>query len=322
MTRAYILRRFVFMLVVILFAMVVNFALPRLVPGDFIDLMYSDIRITPETREQLIKQFGLDKSIWTQFWLYLSNTLRGEWGRSLLYYPTPVSRLIWQRLPYTLSLLWIATLITVSIGYALGVIAGWRAGSKTDSWIQGVSLALLATPTFWIGMVLLYLFAYLVKWFPLSGARTAAYHAPNFFAWIFDWARHAFLPIVSMAVHFGASQLMMRNTLVSTLREQYIVTAKAKGLSDNAVKYRHAARNALLPMVTGIMLRFSMIIAGSVLIETVFSYPGMGLLMFRAVSSLDFQVIQACFFMLSVISVTTILLIDLLYLRLDPRIRF
>jgi len=302
--------------------MTVNFALPRLVPGDVIDVMYSDLRISPEMRATLLRRFGLDKPVLTQYWLYIVNTLSGEWGRSVMHYPARVSTLIWQRLPYTLALLWLSTIITASIGYLLGVIAGWRAGSKTDSTIQGASLAMLAAPVFWIGMILLYIFGYLLDWFPLHGARTPAYHPSNVFAWIYDWLKHAFLPILSMAVHFGASQLIMRNTLVSTLREHYITTAKAKGLSDWTVKYKHAARNALLPVVTGIMMRFSMVIAGSVLIETVFSYPGMGRLMFDAVQNLDYQLIQGCFFMLSVVVIITIFVIDLVYLVLDPRIRY
>jgi peptide/nickel transport system permease protein len=300
----------------------VNFALPRLVPGDIFDVLYGDERITPETREMLMARFGLNKPVITQYWLYITNTLRGEWGRSVMFFPTPVSKLIWQRLPYTLALLWIATLITAGVGYLLGVIAGWRAGSKTDSTIQGFSLALLAAPVFWLGMILLFIFGYRLDWFPLSGAKTAAYHASNWFAWLFDWGKHAFLPILSMALHFGTSQLIMRNTLVSTLREHYILTAKAKGLSDRTVMYKHAARNALLPVVTGIMMRFSMVIAGSVLIETVFSYPGMGRLMFQAVQNLDYQMIQGCFFMLSVVAIATVFIIDLVYLFLDPRIRY
>jgi len=310
------------MLVVILFAITVNFALPRLVPGDVIDVLYGDQRVDPEMRQVLMHRFGLDRPVYVQYGIYLKNTFTGEWGRSILHYPVHVSALITKALPYSLALLWCSTLITVTIGYLLGVIAGWRAGSKTDSTIQGLSLGLLATPTFWIGMVFLFIFAFTLGWFPLGGARTPAYHTSNFFGTAWDWIRHAFLPVLSMAVHFGSSQLIMRNTLVTTLREPYIVTAEAKGISENAVKYRHAARNSLLPVITGVMMRFSMVIAGSVLIERVFSYPGMGRLMFDAVQNLDYPLIQGCFFMLSTVSIITIFLIDMVYLRLDPRIRF
>ena len=322
MTTRYLLRRLSFMFFVILFAMTVNFTLPRLLPGDIIDLMLGDVRIDPETRGVMMRRFGLDQPVWTQFWLYIRNTLTGEFGTSFANFPSSVLTLIKRALPWTLALLWCSTLVTVPLAYILGTLAGWRAGSKRDSTIQGVSLALLATPTFWIAMLFLFVFGFTARWFPLSGALTAGYQHVNAFDWLADWLHHAFLPILSLAVHFGASQLIMRNTMVTTLRSQYVLTAQAKGLSDNAVKFRHASRNALLPMITGVVLRFTMVIAGSIYIETVFSYPGMGRLMFGAISTNDYPVIQGCFFILSLVSVCTVFLIDLVYLRLDPRIRF
>jgi len=291
-------------------------------PGGVIEAYLSEEVMTKQAQANILEKFGLDKPVWTQYWIYVKNTFSGEYGTSFFYYPRSVMSLIGNALPYSLALLWIAMLVRQPISIALGIIAGWRPGSKRDSGIQAVSLSLMAMPTFWVGMCLLYLFAYILDWFPLRGALTAAYHHPDVFSFLGDWIKHAILPIITLTHMFGAGQLIMRNTMVTTLREQYIVTAEAKGVSENTVKFKHAARNALLPVITGMVMRFSMTLAGSVYIETVFSYPGIGRLMFSAVQNVDFPVIGACFFFYAVITLISIILIDMIYTRLDPRIRF
>jgi peptide/nickel transport system permease protein len=322
MTLRWFIRRMGLMLVVLFFAVCVNFALPRLMPGGVMETYLQEGVMTPEMQEAILRKFGLDKPVMTQFWIYLKNTFTGEYGISFFYYPRSVGSLIWAYLPYSMALLWISMILRQPIAIMLGIIAGWRPGSKVDSFIQGSSLALMAMPTFWIGMCFLYIFAYILGWFPLGGALTAAYDHPNALSFVGDWIKHAFLPILTMSHMFGAGQLIMRNTMITTLREQYIVTAEAKGISENRVKYRHAARNALLPVITGMIIRFSMTLAGSVYIETVFSYPGIGRLMFSAVQNGDYPVIQACFFFYALITLASIIIIDVVYTRLDPRIRF
>ncbi len=322
MSKKWLLRRLGFMLIVFLAALVINFAIPRLMPAGAVDLYTKGAKLSPAAQESIIRKFGLDKSVWEQFWLYVANIFRGEFGLSFFYYPTPVSTLVFRALPWTLFLLISAELLSVPIGYFLGVIAGWKAGSKTDSTIQGFSLFLLSTPLFWIGMILLFVFGYQLGWFPLSGAYTIAASYPNVFVRLYDYVRHAVLPVLSLVTIFGVEQLVMRNTMVTTIREQYVLIAKAKGQTPTKVKFNHAARNALLPLVTSVGLRFATLVGGSVFVEKVFSYPGIGQLIFNAVLNVDYPVLQAAFLIYSITTIAVVFLLDIVYVYLDPRIRY
>jgi len=311
---------------VVFYAMLINFIIPRLMPGGAMSaytLQWEKLGAMDQAGVELMtERFGLDKPVLTQFGLYLKNSIQGDFGLSLYEYPTPVMTKIMRALPWTLGLMSVAMVITITIAYFLGVMSGWRAGSKRDSTIQGISVALMSSPSFWLSMGILYLFAYALGWFPLGGKITEPYDHANWLVWVGDWLRYAALPILTLALHFGFSQLIMRNTMVTTLREQYVLTAEAKGLSDNAVKFKHAARNALLPLVTQFMMRVATITGGMVFIEVVFSYPGMGYVMWTAVQWNDFPVVQGCFLMFAVVAVVMVFILDLVLLRLDPRIRF
>ncbi|MFC1950823.1 ABC transporter permease [Chloroflexota bacterium] len=322
MTAKWLIRRIGFVLLVLFFAVCMNFVLPRLIPGSIVDYYIADGTMDQQSIAILEAKFGLDKPTLTQFGIYLKNTFTGEFGLSFSYYPVPVMTKIKEALPYSLSILCLAMLLREPMAIILGTVAGWRPGSKRDSIVQAVSLMLMAMPTFWVGMCLLYIFAYKLGWFPLSGAFTAAEHHPHIFAWLWDWIRHAFLPLLTLMHLFGAGQLVMRNTMVTTLKEHYLTTAEAKGLGENMVKYKHAARNALLPVITGMVMQFTLTLTGSIYIETVFSYPGIGKLMFNAVQTSDYPLIQGCFFFYAVITLASIVLIDIIYTRLDPRIRY
>lgn len=286
------------------------------------DLYTKGAKLPPAAQETIIRKFGLDKPVIEQFWLYVVNVFHGEFGLSFFFYPTSVSTLVFRALPWTLFLLIGAQICTVPLGYFLGVTAGWKAGSKTDSTIQGISLFLLSTPLFWVGMILLFVFGYQLGWFPLSGAYTIAAKYPNIFAQLFDYIHHAVLPILSLVTAFGIEQLIMRNTMVTTIREQYVLIAKAKGQSPTKVKFNHAARNAMLPVVTAVGLRFANTIGGSVFVETVFSYPGIGKLIFNSVLNVDYPVLQAAFLIYSITTIIVVFLLDVLYVYLDPRIRY
>ncbi|MBT3363615.1 MAG: ABC transporter permease [Chloroflexi bacterium] len=315
----WLIRRLGFMLMVLAVAVILNFLIPRLMPGSA-KQAYAG-KLPEAVQVKIIARFGLDKSIWEQFVLYIQNTLKGDLGMSFSNHPNSVTYMIGNALPWTLFLLLTATIITVPLGYVFGVIAGWRAGSKTDTGIQIGSLSLLATPLFWIAMVLLYVFSAQLGWFPLRGAETA-YSGYTGLKWVGDVLWHAVLPVLALMTLFGAYEMIMRNTMVTTLRENYIITAEAKGASENRVKYKHAARNALLPLITSVGIRFATIVGGSVFVENIFSYPGIGSLIFDAVISYDFPLLQGAFLIFSIVTVVVVFLLDLVYLRLDPRIRY
>jgi len=291
-------------------------------PGDITDIYMSkswDLKTTTGLKER----FGLDKPLITQFWLYLKNTFTGNLGISLAQYPKNVSSLIADALPRSLALLLPALMTNVLIGYLLGVKAGWKAGSKSDSAITGISLYIWAAPMFWVAMIILYIFAFLLGWFPLSGYYTIGASYANIFEKIGDYIYHAFLPFITLVIcRFGASVLVMRNTLTITLKEGYVTSAHAKGLSEGRVKHRHAARNALLPLVTSTALGVAVAVSGSVFIETIFSYPGIGRLLFSSVVNRDYTVLQGCFLIFTVMIILMVTLLDFIYTRLDPRVRY
>jgi peptide/nickel transport system permease protein len=304
-------------------ALVINFAIPRLMPGNPVDLLSGGVKFTQEARQAIIERFGLDAPIWEQFWRYLVNALQGDFGVSFFYYPQPVTEVMLEALPWSLLVLLTSLIFQVMIGYYLGVLAAWKAGSKTDSVLQTISLFIFSTPLFWVAMVLLYVFGYQLSWFPLSGAYTIGAFYESFFDQVLDIMQHAALPVISLTIaQYASYQLILRNNMVSVLKEQYILTAEAKGLSKRRIKHAHAARNALLPMITFLSLSFAISLGGSVFIETVFSYPGIGKLIYDSVISRDYPLLQGCFFLFSVVVIIANLVVDIAYKYLDPRITY
>jgi peptide/nickel transport system permease protein len=310
--------------VLVLFAaMIINFAIPRAMPGDPVDSFTSGVKLTAEARQAIVERFGLDKPLWEQFARYFVNTLKGDFGVSFYYFPKPVLNIMMQALPWTLLVIVSAMILQVLIGYFLGVTAAWRVGTRFDSIAQTVSITFFSSPIFWVAMVFLYVFGFQLEWFPLGGNYTAGESYPNTFAFLLDVMKHAALPIATLTFsRFAVYQVIMRNTMVGVLREQYIVTAEAKGMGQFRVKHRHAARNAMLPMITFAGVSLTIQIGGSVFIETVFSYPGIGKLIFDSVISRDYPMLQGCFFLFSLLVILGTIVVDFLYLFLDPRIKY
>lgn len=309
------------MLIVFIAALIINFAIPRLMPGDITDV-YLTTAFDSQTSETLMRRFGLDKPQIVQFGLYIRNVFTGDFGVSLYRYPKTVSSMLGEAIPKSIALILPAQIIYVLIGYFLGVKAGWKAGSKTDSLITGLSMLIWAAPMFWVAMIILYVFSYWLGWFPLGGYITIGAHYTDIFQKIGDLIYHAFLPMMTLILcRFGSSQMVMRNTITITLKENYITTAKAKGLSESRVKHRHAARNALLPLVTTTTFGVALSISGSVFIEKIFSYPGVGRMTFDAVVRGDYPVIQGCFLIFTIMIIVVVVLLDFIYARLDPRVR-
>jgi peptide/nickel transport system permease protein len=316
----WLLRRIGVAFVVLLVALFLNFMIPRLMPGDPID--YLAAQLTPEQITEVLREMGLMEPMHTQFGKYIVNAFKGYFGYSFSN-NLPVMSLVLPAMKWSLVLIVPAMLIQVAIAYFLGVAAGWKAGGKLDSITQGVALAIWSTPMFWMAMMAFYIFSYVLGWFPLGHAYTTATVFPNVFVKGLDIIYHMILPVGCIVVNqFGGYQLIMRNTMVTTIRENYVVTAEAKGLSENTVKYKHAARNAMLPMLTSVALRFSLAVAGSIFTEIIFSYPGVGRLLYQAVQSHDYPIMGGAFFILSISVIVAGVLVDILYSRLDPRIRF
>ncbi len=322
MSFRWIFRRGISAVIVLFFALVINFIIPRLMPGNPVDIFSGGVKLTEASRNAIIERFGLDLPVVAQFKNYLVQSLKGDFGLSFFYYPQKVTDVIFDALPWTLLVILTSLILQVGIGYFLGAISAWRAGSRTDSFLQTISLFIFSTPLFWVAMVLLYLFGYKTGWFPLSGAYTIGADYETFAEQILDISKHAFLPVISLTIaQYASYQLILRNSMVSVLKEQYILTAQAKGLSTQRIKYVHAARNALLPMVTFLALSFAMSMGGSVFVETVFSYPGIGKLILDSVISRDYPLLQGCFFMFSLVVIIANVIVDLVYQFLDPRIQ-
>ncbi|HJO38193.1 MAG: ABC transporter permease [Vicinamibacterales bacterium] len=322
MSGRWLIRRLSTNAVVLFAALVVNFALPRLMPGSPVDRFAGGAKMSAEARDALIERFGLNAPLWDQFWRYLAGTLQADLGQSFAYFPQPVSELLLRALPWTLLLLVTSLVLQVGIGYLLGATSGWHAGSRLDAGLQTLSLIFFSTPLFWVAMVLLYVFGFQLGWLPLSGAFTIGLDA-GLAVRVGDVARHAILPIASLTIaQYASYQIILRNNMVGVLQEQYMLMAEAKGLSDRTLKHTHAARNALLPVVTFLGVSLAMSLTGSVFVESVFSYPGLGKLMYDSVLSRDYPMLQGCFLMFSLVVVAANLLVDIAYWFLDPRITY
>jgi len=282
---------------------------------------------SPAAVHALKQRFGLDQPVWVQFTLYLTNLFQWppNFGVSYLFYPTPVFDVIMQYLWWTLFLVGVATIITAIMGILVGVLAGSRPGSKMDTISVSVSMVLWTMPFFWLGIILLWIFAISLHWFPVSGAASGGITASNPLEIhdLGDVLWHAFLPMITLIIaSYAGYSLIMRNTMVGELSQDYILLARAKGLRKNAILFGHAARNAMLPMITLIGLNLGYVVSGAILVEIVFAYPGVGFLTYRAVLAHDFPLLQGLFFIVSVTVVAANYIADLAYAFLDPRIKY
>jgi len=282
---------------------------------------------SPSALEALKARFGLDKPVWVQFTLYLQNLFSWppNFGLSYLFYPTPVFTVIMEYLPWTLFLVGVSTIITAIIGILIGVVTGSRPGSKLDTSVISVSMILWTMPFFWLGIILLWIFGLSFHMFPIAGAASRGFSMQNplSISDIPDVLWHAFLPMMTLVIAaYAGYSLIMRNTMENELSQDYILMARAKGLSERAILLGHAARNAMLPMITLIGLNVGYVVSGALLVEIVFAYPGVGYLTYRAVLAHDFPLLQGLFFIVSVAVVAANYLADLTYALFDPRIKY
>lgn len=324
----YVLRRTFYALITLFAVVCINFAIPRVMPGNPITYFANPHIITsPIAMEALKQRFGLDKPVWVQFTLYLQNLFSWppNFGVSYLFYPTPVFTVVMQYLPWTLFLVGVSTVITAIIGILVGIVTGSRPGSKVDTSVISVSMILWTMPFFWLGIILLWIFGLTFHMFPIAGAASRGFSAQNplGLADLLDVLWHAFLPMMTLIIAaYAGYSLIMRNTMVNELSQDYILMVRAKGLSERAILFGHAARNAMLPMITLIGLNLGYVVSGALLVEIVFAYPGVGYLTYRAVLAHDFPLLQGLFFMVSLAVVAANYLADLAYALFDPRIKY
>ncbi len=320
----YLLYRILLLLLTAWVALTVNFALPYLMPGDPASVMVAKFqgRLEPQAIKALSIAFGVgvNESIFQQYLHYWGRILRGDFGTSLAYYPTPVSRVLGQAIPWTLGLCGTATILAFIFGSGLGIVSAWRRGSRLGDGLVPLALFLKSMPQFWFGLLTLYVFGFILGWFPLSGgyAITSAPGAARVLSILY----HSFLPGMTMLITaLGGWVMTMRNNMISILAEDYITFAHAKGLSTRQIIYHYAARNAILPSFTGFAMALGFVVSGAILIERVFSYPGVGYMLYQAVISLDYPLMQASFLFITLAVLLANFFADLTYVFLDPRVR-
>lgn len=307
---------------VLLAALTLNFFLPRLMPGNPLRFLAGeDIgMLGPERVAEVRARYGLDRSLFEQYLTYLESMLTGDWGYSYQM-GKPVIDAILERLPWTLLLVGSALLIASIIGIVVGAIAAWNRGKAADTASLTLTVVVDSLPTFWLGMLMIAVFAVEMRWFPIYGARTPWGPTSGLGYWL-DVGRHLVLPATTLVLAtLSGTFLVMRYAMLDVLGEDYVRTARSKGLSERRVLLKHALRNALLPVSTVVFLNMGYLIGGSTVIETVFSYPGIGTLLYQAVLNRDYPVLQGAFLMLTVSVILASVIADAVYPLLDPRVR-
>jgi len=315
----YVARRLAQAVPLVLVIILINFFLIHAAPGDPVDILLGSMDATPEFVERTRREFGLDRPLWVQFWAYLAKVLSLDLGFSLRF-QEPVLALILDRMPATLLLMGTALTLASALGILLGTIAARRPYSLTDQAATIVALAGYSMPVFWLGQIMLILFALHLAWFPTQGMYSL--RAPSEgLGRALDIGRHLVLPVLTYSVyHLALVYRLTRVKMQETLALDFITTARAKGVPEGRVVYVHALRNAVLPVVTVIGLNFGFMLAGSVLTETVFAWPGMGRLLFDAIAARDYPVLMGLFTVLSVMVIAANVVTDLIYAVIDPRV--
>ena len=304
-----------------------NFFLPRVMPGDPLSFLTGNptmdmpIVLDEEMRAELLAYYGFDKPLLQQFTDYMLNLLHGNLGWSI-YLNAPVSDVLIGALKWTFLLVGTATTIYIVLGIVLGAISAWNRGRKMDVGLLTFVLSVSSFPSFFLGLLFIILLGLNFSLFPVSGAQTpfTEYSTPLEAA--LDILRHLFLPAMTLVIaHIGGTYLLMRNSMLNVIGEDYIQTARAKGLSERYIMYKHAMKNALLPIITSIALRAGFMISGTIFVETVFAYPGVGRLLYDAVTYRDYPLLQGAFLIITLVIIAANFIADMMYAHLDPRVK-
>jgi len=319
--REFLAKRIIQSFLMIFIVITLNFYLFRIMPGDPVDIMFNPV-IGSEAKAIMMREMGLDKPLSTQYIIYIKNLLQGKLGYSFLEH-----KLVWdailERLPSTILLMLSSNIIAILLGIVLGVLAAWKRGTKVDISSIIVSLTLYSMPMFWLGGLMIILFSVRLRMFPIFGMVTPGASYANIWEYLTDVGSHLFLPMMSFGIGtFGGLFLIMRNTMIDAFTEDYTLTAKAIGLDNRTIIFKNVMRNAMLPVITIISLRLGFMVGGAILTETVFSWPGIGLLTYRAVMAHDYQMLQGVFLVITVLVVLANLMADIIYGYADPRVRY
>jgi peptide/nickel transport system permease protein len=324
-TRGYVLRKVVQALLTLVAVVVFNFFLFRILPADPVALLTrgAGAQLSPEEQAELRADYGLDQPLFPgQFLDFMGDTLRLDFGDSLILRPNEsVVAVFVEAMWPTILLVGLSTVFSTIIGVVLGIYSGWRRGGKLDVSSMGVSLVLYSMPEFWLGMLLILLFSTTLGWFPASGHESVGSDLTGLDR-LADVLNHLFLPLLTLTLaYIGEFYLVMRSSLLDVLGEDYIQTARAKGVREKFVLRRHAVRNALLPTITLIALSFGFVLGGAITVEYVFGYQGLGLLTYNALSARDYPLLQGVFLFASAAVIVMNLVADLVYGYFDPRVR-
>lgn len=321
----YLARRIGMYLVAFWAVLTLNFLLPRLIPGDPLSRMFSQAQgqLTPEQIQNLRYLFALDdRSLPEQYVTYIGNVLTGNMGISISRFPTPVFEVIAGQLPWTLLLGGTALVIAVIVGNLLGIAAAWRRGGFLDSVFPPIMIFVGSFPYFWLAMGAVYFFGIVLGWAPLGQATTPGMSPSFTWSFIADVLGHLILPATTIVlVSIGGWMLGMRNTMIATVADDFVLSARARGLRNNTIMLKYAARNAMLPSVTAIGMSLGFVMGGALLTEVVFAYPGVGYQLLTSVQTLDYPLMQGIFLTITAAVLLANFLVDLLYVRLDPRVR-
>lgn len=321
----YLLRKVIFYGVALWAALTLNFVLPRLMPGNPAEILLARFkgRVNPAAIHAFMIAFGLNEhqTLLQQYGAYFGQLVHGNLGISITYYPEPVSQVLAQALPWTLLLIGAATIVSFILGTWAGIMAAWHRGGRFDSIAPGVFTLTSSFPYFWFALVALYFLAYRAGWFPLGEAYSSTRASFALSNWP-DLLYHTALPAITIVVtSIGGWLLSMRNNMITTMGQDYILMARAKGLPRSRIIYHYAARNAILPNMTGFALSIGFIVSGALLTEIVFSYPGLGYTLLQAVQNEDYPLLQGTLLLIAVAVLLANFFVDLLYVRLDPRVR-
>src|SRR5579863_4860421 len=324
----HLLRRVGFYLVALWAAVTFNFIIPRLMPGDPAEAYIAKLQTQQVTREQInaIRElFGVNPSIplWRQYLDYLNSLLHGNLGIATSQFPSPVIDILRQSLPWTIGLVGAAVILSFLIGTLVGMIIAWKRGSWYDTMVPPLLTFLSAVPYFWMALALVYIFGVGLNWFPTDSGYDVFSVTPGWSSdFILSVAQHAILPVITLVIGSLAGWVLtMRNTMITTLSEDYVLMAQAKGLSERRVMFNYAARNAILPSITSFSISLGLVVSGSLLTEIVFNYPGIGFALYKGVQADDYALVEGCFLVIALAVLIANFLSDLVYTFLDPRVR-
>jgi peptide/nickel transport system permease protein len=323
----FVLRRTGFFLLTLWVALTLNFLLPRLMPGDPALAVISRFKggVTPQALKALDAEFGLNshQSLLSQYGQYLGDVATGKWGVSLTTEPgNSVARMVLDALPWTLGLVGITTILAFILGTFIGIIGAWRRGGRLDSILPPIFVIMTVIPYFWLGLLLILFFGIKLNWLPYIESYDFTLTPAFDWTFISNVLEHAVLPGLTLLITtIGTWILTMRNTMITTLAEDYVRMARAKGLPGWRIMMDYAARNAILPNLTGFAMSLGFVVGGAILIEEVFNYQGLGYMLLQAVNNEDYPLMQALFLLITVAVLVAILLSDIATAILDPRTR-